>query len=290
MRRVGFLLGLLFLAGAAGGPADRRPRILLANDDGISAPGLLAAYQELAKIGEVTVAAPAENQSGVGHGITYREPIMVRNIDPLAKAAGPQGPPHPPDAVGRWYRIEAKPATCVRLALASLLTGRPDLVVSGINRGDNAGLTLYVSGTLGAAREAAFDGIPSIAASQVIWPEMGQGPEGYRSGAALLGRVATEVLKRGLPPGTFLSLNFPAGDIKGVRVVPHSLRTGLNQYERRENPEHETYFWNVWTEPADPDPRTDAGSLREGYAAVTPLRIDANDRETMRAIEGWGLR
>ncbi len=281
MRRVGFLLGLLFLAGSAGGPADRRPRILLANDDGISAPGLLAAYEELAKIGEVTVAAPAENQSGVGHGITYREPIMVRTIDPLAKAGGRQGP---------WYRIEAKPATCVRLALASLLTGRPDLVVSGINRGDNAGLTLYVSGTLGAAREAAFDGIPSIAASQVTWPEMGQGPEGYRPGAALLGRVATEVLKRGLPPGTFLSLNFPAGDIKGVRVVPHSLRTGLNQYERRENPEHETYFWNVWTEPADPDPRTDAGSLREGYAAVTPLRIDANDRETMRAIEGWGLR
>jgi 5'-nucleotidase len=281
MRRVGFLLGLLFLAGSAGGPADRRPRILLSNDDGFSAPGLLAAYEELARIGEVTVAAPAENQSGVGHGITYREPIMVRTIDPLVKAAGPHGP---------WYRIEAKPATCVRLALASLLTGRPDLVVSGINRGDNAGLTLYVSGTLGAAREAAFDGIPSIAASQVTWPEMGQGPEGYRPGAALLGRVAGEVLKRGLPPGTFLSLNFPAGDIKGVRVVPHSLRTGLNQYERRENPEHETYFWNVWTEPADPDPRTDAGSLREGYAAVTPLRIDANDRETIRAIEGWGLR
>ena len=281
MRRVGFLLGLLFLAGAAADAADRRPRILLSNDDGIAAPGLLAAYAELAKIGEVTVAAPAENQSGVGHGITYREPIMVRTIDPLAKAAGPQGP---------WYRIEAKPATCVRLALASLLTGRPDLVVSGINRGDNAGLTIYVSGTLGAAREAAFDGIPSIAASQVTWPDMGSGPEGYRPGAALLGRVAVEVLKRGLPPGTFLSLNFPAGEIKGVRVVPHSLHTGLNEYERRENPEHETYFWNVWTEPADPDPRTDAGSLREGYGTVTPLRIDANDREAIRAIEGWGLR
>jgi len=75
-----------------------------------------------------------------------------------------------------------------------------------------------------------------------------------------------------------------------VRVVPHSLRTGLNQYERRVNPEGETYFWNIWTEPADPDPGTDAGSLREGYATVTPLRIDATDREAMRAIEGWGLR
>ena len=281
MRRLGLLLGLLFGVLVALGAADRRPRILLSNDDGIAAPGLLAAYEELAKIGEVTVAAPAENQSGVGHGITYREPIMVRAIDPLVKAAGPQGP---------WHRIEAKPATCVRLALASLLAEKPDLVVSGINRGDNAGLSIYVSGTLGAAREAAFDGIPAIAASQVTWPEMAKGAEGYRPGAALLARVAAVVLKRGLPPGTFLSLNFPAGEMKGVRVVPHSLRTGLNQYERRVNPEDETYFWNIWTEPADPDPGTDAGSLREGYATVTPLRIDATDREAMRAIEGWGLR
>jgi len=281
MRRLGLLLGLLFGVLAALGAADRRPRILLSDDDGIAAPGLLAAYEELAKIGEVTVAAPAENQSGVGHGITYREPIMVRAIDPLVKASGPQGP---------WHRIEAKPATCVRLALASLLAAKPDLVVSGINRGDNAGLSIYVSGTLGAAREAAFDGIPAIAASQVTWPEMAKGAEGYRPGAALLARVAAVVLKRGLPPGTFLSLNFPAGEMKGVRVVPHSLRTGLNQYERRVNPEDETYFWNIWTEPADPGPGTDAGSLREGYATVTPLRIDATDREAMRAIEGWGLR
>jgi len=281
MRRVGFLLVLLSWVAAAGWAEERRPRILLSNDDGIAAPGLLAAYEELAKIGEVTVAAPAENQSGVGHGITYREPIMVSTIDPLARAAGPQGP---------WHRIEAKPATCVRLALASLLASRPDLVVSGINRGDNAGLSIYVSGTLGAAREAAFDGIPSIAASQVTWPGMAKGAEGYRPGAALLARVAGEVLKRGLLPGTFLSLNVPAGEIKGVRVVPHSLRTGLNQFERRLNPEQETYFWNIWTEPADPDPGTDAGSLREGYATVTPLRIDATDREAIRAIEGWGLR
>ena len=75
-----------------------------------------------------------------------------------------------------------------------------------------------------------------------------------------------------------------------MRVVPHSLRSGLNQYDRRVNPEDQIYFWNIWTEPADPDPMTDAGALREGYATVTPLRIDANDREAQRAIEGWGLR
>src|SRR5262249_53988751 len=142
-RRLAAVLAFVLL-GAPGEAAERRPRILLSNDDGITAPGLLAAYAALSRLGEVTVSAPADNQSGVGHGITYVEPIMMRAIEPLVKADSAQGP---------WYRVSARPATCVRLALASLLPAKPDLVVSGINRGDNAGLTLYVSGTLGAARE-----------------------------------------------------------------------------------------------------------------------------------------
>src|SRR5205814_3152144 len=204
---------------------------------------------------------PAENQSGVGHGITYAEPIMLRELDPLVKAEGAQG---------KWYRIGARPATCVRLALSTLLAERPDLVVSGINRGDNAGLTIYVSGTLGAAREAAFDGIPAIAASQVIDKEMDFAP-----GAALVGRLAAAVLHRGGGPrGTFLSVNIPAGAIKGVKVVPHAMSAGTNAYERRESPRHETYFWNVWTEPSDPGLDTDVGAIGHGYVAVTPLRIE----------------
>jgi 5'-nucleotidase len=274
LRRVAAAAVLVLAASASA--AERRPRILLANDDGIAAPGLLAAYAELAKLGEVTVAAPAENQSGVGHGITYIEPIMMRTIDPLVRVEGAQGP---------WYRISARPATCVRLALSSLLPEKPDLVVSGINRGDNAGLTIYVSGTLGAAREAAFDGIPSIAASLVTSPTMD-----YAPGAAVLGRLAAETLKRGLPKGIFLSANFPALPIRGIKVVRHSLEAGVNRYERRENPEHQIYFWNIWTSPADPDPETDAGALRDGYATVTPLRIDVNDADARKAIEGWGLR
>src|SRR5258708_38021803 len=106
MRRLALVLGLALLLASVGAfAADRRPRILLANDDGIEAAGLLAAYGELAKIGEVTVAAPAENQSGVGHGITYRAPILMKAIDPLVKGDGPQGP---------WYRIAGAPATCAR--------------------------------------------------------------------------------------------------------------------------------------------------------------------------------
>jgi len=263
-------------APAPGGAAERRPRILLSNDDGITAPGLLAAYAELAKVGEVTVAAPAENQSGVGHGITYVEPIMVREIEPLVKSDLPQG---------KWYRIAARPATCVRLALNNLIGERPDLVVSGINRGSNLGLTVYISGTLGAAREAAFDGIPAIAGSQVTPPEE------YRPGALFMGRLAAEVLRRGgVPRGTLLSVNIPAGEIKGVKVVPHAMSAGLNTYQRGVNPRHETYFWNSWTEPTDATLDTDAGAVGHGYIAVTPLRVEVNDQGARQELEGWNLK
>ena len=277
MRRA-WTLGLLvvFALAAAAPGAERRPRILLSNDDGIAAPGLLAAYAELARLGEVTVSAPADNQSGVGHGVTYAEPIMMRQIEPLVPAEGPQGP---------WYRVSARPATCVRLALTSLLAEKPDLVVSGINRGDNAGLSIYASGTLGAAREAAFDGIPSIAASMVSSPRMD-----YAPGAAVLARIAADTLKHGLPAGIFLSVNIPGAAIKGIKVVPHSLHTGVNSYDRRQSPRGDVYFWNVWTEPVDMDPATDVGAIREGYVAVTPLRVDVNDSAARTAIEAWGLK
>jgi 5'/3'-nucleotidase len=270
----GALLAALLLATMAGA-AERRPRILLSDDDGIAAAGLLALYPELVRLGEVTVAAPAENQSGVGHGITYAEPIMMREIEPLVKVLAP---------AGKWYRIAARPATCVRLALSSL-TERPDLVVSGINRGDNAGLVVYVSGTVGAAREAAFDGIPAIAASQAISPEMD-----YRAGATVVARLAADVLKRGVPRGTFLNVNIPAGAIKGVKVVPHAMTAGVNTYERRVSPRGETYFWNVWTEPTSESVDNDAGAVRHGYVAVTPLRIDVNDAGAIRELEGWNLK
>ena len=279
MRRLAVALPLVLLAvpGPEASAEERPPRILLANDDGIEAPGLAAAYAELSKVGEVTVAAPDANQSGVGHGVTYAVPIFVRTIEPLVALPAPftQAP---------WYRIAATPATCVRLALTSLLKEKPDVVVSGINRGDNAGLTLYVSGTLAAAREAAFDGIPAVAASLVSSPKMDYGP-----GAAVLARVVRETLARGLPRGTFLSVNIPATAIKGIKVVAHSLRSGTNVYERRESPRREVYFWNVWTEPVDPDPQTDVAAITNGYVALTPLRVNVNDPEAQRALEAWEL-
>jgi len=270
------VLILALALAAPTGAQERRPRILLSDDDGIAAAGLLAVYAELVKLGDVTVAAPAENQSGVGHGVTYAEPLMVREIEPLVKTDAP---------AGKWYRIAARPASCVRLALTSLLTEKPDLVVSGINRGENTGYVVYMSGTLGAAREAAFDGIPSIAASQVIGPAMD-----FKPGAAFVGRLAADVLRRGVPKGTLLSVNIPEGEIKGVKVVPHALTEGVNTYERGVNPRKETYFWNSWAEPFSETLDNDAGAVRHGYIAVTPIRIDVNDAAAQKELEGWNLK
>jgi 5'-nucleotidase len=276
MRAAAGALAVALALAEVAGAAERRPRILLSDDDGIAAAGLLAVYAELVKIGDVTVAAPAENQSGVGHAITYQEPLMMREIEPLVKTDAP---------AGKWYRIMARPASCVRLALSSLLPEKPDLVVSGINRGENTGYVVYMSGTLGAAREAAFDGIPSIAASQVISPGMD-----FRPGAAFVGRLAADVLRRGVPKGTFLNVNIPEGEIKGVKVVPHALSEGVNTYERGVNPRKETYFWSSWTEPTSDSLDSDAGAVRQGYIAVTPLRVDVNDASAQRELEGWNLK
>ena len=280
MRRLAAaLLAVILVVPAPRAAAEEpRPRILLANDDGIEAPGLAAAYAELSKLGEVTVAAPDTNQSGMGHAVSYALPIFVRTIEPLV-------PPPSAARQGRWFRIGATPASCVRLALSTLLKKKPDVVVSGINRGDNAGLTLYVSGTVAAAREAAFDGIPAVAASLVSSPKMD-----YAPGAAVLARIVRETLARGLPRGTFLSVNIPASTIRGIRVASHSLRTGTNAFERQESPRGEVYYWNVWTEPVDLESQTDVAAITDGYVAVTPLRVDVNDSEARKAIEAWELR
>jgi 5'-nucleotidase len=277
VRRFGASVLLAVAVGAVGAAAEeKRPRILLVNDDGIDAPGLAAAFKTLSRLGEITVAAPKTNQSGVGHGITYADPIFIDAIEPLVRLEG---------QTARWHRISARPATCVRVALTSLVVERPDLVVSGINRGDNAGLSIHVSGTVAAAREAAFDGIPAIAASLVTSPQMD-----YERAAAWLARIAARLLELGLPPRTFLSVNFPAVEFRGVKVVPHSLLPGVDRYERRESPDGDAYLWNVWNPPADPDPETDAGALAQGFVTVTPLRFEANDEEAIRRIRAWDLR
>lgn len=250
------------------GPS-RPYRILVTNDDGIRAPGLLAVAQALQTLGEVTVAAPVENQSGKGHSITTSDPILV---DPITIAG----------AV-RAFAIAAPPATCVKVAVRALMPDRPDLVVSGINRGYNLGMVTYVSGTVGAAREAALIGLPAIAASLAV-----EEPN-YAAAAQIVRRVAEMVRANGLEPGVLLNVNIPAGtgiDIKGIQLTRQSSGSGEERFEEQKSPAGRRLFWSVWKEPTGDAEGTDVWAVERGYASLTPLRAGEFDPKTFAAWEG----
>jgi 5'-nucleotidase len=244
-------------------------RILITNDDGVHAPGILAVAQALQSLGDVTIVAPATNQSGKGHSITIEDPIYV-------------------DAVKLPGGIEATsvagtPATSVKVAVGALLKFKPDLVVSGINRGWNVGSVTYVSGTLGAAREAALLGLPAIAASLSI------DETNYDPAAQIVRQVVEMFRKTGLDRGVFLNINVPAGAasaIKGIQLTRQSALTGVERFDEQRSPRGRRYFWSVWNEPTGDVEGTDVWALEHGYAAVTPLRateFDARTYETWRS-------
>jgi 5'-nucleotidase len=259
---------LLILLCQSIAPAAERPglRILVSNDDGIEAPGIAALFDALSRLGAVTVAAPSQGRSATSHGIVTDGPILVRESE--RKGA-------------RWIAIDALPATCVRLALENLLDAPPDIVVSGVNRGENLGLVTYYSATVACAREAAFKGIPAFAVSLESGPDMDYAAAA-EAAALVIGGASLESWPRGL----FLNINAPArkrGEIKGFRVVPHDLRASIERFEGRINPAGVRYFWPYYVPLEPEEAMTDIRAVREGYVAITPFRIDQTDQ---RAVEG----
>lgn len=254
-------------------PAAQTPakpyRILVTNDDGVRAPGILALAQALQTLGEVTIVAPSENQSGKGHSIITSDPIFVDQVT-LAGA-------------GRAYAVVGPPATCVKVAVRALMPDRPDLVVSGINRGYNLGMVTYVSGTIGAAREAALMGIPAIASSLAVEET------NYAPAAQIVKRVAEMVRTNGLDAGVLLNVNVPAGrgtDIKGLQLTRQSASSGEERFEEQKSPSGRRLFWSVWREPTGGPEGTDVWATEHGYAAITPLRAGEFDAVTFEAWQG----
>src|SRR6516165_6081538 len=166
--------------------------ILLTNDDGIRAPGLVAMYRELTQLGEVHVVAPETVQSATGHGITLSTPLLTNRVTVEQVFSG--------------IAVDGRPADCVKLAVAKLLPRRPDLVVSGINSGANVGINVIYSGTVAAAIEAAFLGLPSIALS--LYAKNGA-PIDYAAAAKQSIGVVRDILKHGLSGGEVISVNLP---------------------------------------------------------------------------------
>lgn len=248
-------------------------RILVTNDDGVQAPGLAAVAQILQAIGNVVIVAPAEQQSSSGHGLVTRDPIYRQDLTL----------PNGMRAIG----LTATPASVVRVALRMILQPRPDLVVSGINRGYNLGYSGYVSGTLAAARDAAMFGVPAVAASLAEEAT----PRDYVAAAEEVLGVARRVKQFGVAPGTFLNVNIPpvpAGGYRGYRLTSQALTAGGDEsFVEMKDPSGRTMYWNVFKAGGTAADRTDLWAVGQGFVSVTPMRLgetDAAQATSLRAV------
>ena len=255
-------------------------RILITNDDGINAPGLAALEDIAAELagpgGEVWTVAPAFEQSGVAHCISYTHPTMIAEMAP------------------RRWAAEGSPADCVLAALADIMVGSPpDLVLSGVNRGNNAGENVMYSGTIGGAMEAALQGLPAIALSQYLGPETARLDDPFQCARSHGARVVRALLDKGLWTNDdyriFYNVNFPpvsGAQTRGIRVAPQGFRrdTGFSA-QPHTSPSGRKFLWIKGGQQQTPTlPGTDAAVNLEGYISVTPMRADLTAHDLLAAL------
>ena len=244
------------------------PLILVTNDDGVHAPGIRALADALKPLGDITVVAPIQEASAIGHALTLRRPLRIETIDPNV------------------FAIDGTPTDCVNIAITHVLKRKPDLIVSGINKGWNLGDDITYSGTVSGALEGALLSIPAIAISAArVGDEAEFGPSAR---AAAL--VAQAVIERGMPKFTLLNINVPAGPNKGFRVTVQAKRTHLTSVSERMDPRQRPYYWieeglNEW----EPHDRSDYQAVRDGYISITPLQPDMTAYDAMRYVEALPL-
>lgn len=242
-------------------------QILLANDDGIFAPGLAAMYKELVKLGRVTVVAPADGRSGASHSITFFEPLVCNKVDINGLFTG--------------YSVQGSPADCVKLACMQLHDGPIDLLVAGINNGANAGINVYYSGTVAAAMEGAFLKIPAVAMSLAAEEQMD-----FERAA----KYCVKILKKLMPveSGEVININIPQlskGEPKGIRVVPQSTEGFHEYYIRQKNEQGQSVFQLAGGLHRDEDSHADTTALADGYITVTALAADMTNHEKTRQLQ-----
>jgi 5'-nucleotidase len=239
-------------------------RILVTNDDGVHSEGIKALAEALGHLGDVTVVAPIQEASAIGHALTLRRPLRIDTIAP------------------RVFAVDGTPTDCVNIAITHVLKEKPALIVSGINKGFNLGDDVTYSGTVAGALEGALLAIPSIAVSaQRVRDAYDFGPSA--KAAAI---VAEAVLERGLPKFTFLNVNVPAGRNKGFRVTVQAKRNHITVVSERIDPRQQPYYWieegeNHW----EPHDRSDHQAVRDGYISITPLQPDLTAHDAIAHVE-----
>jgi 5'-nucleotidase len=247
-----------------------RPCILVTNDDGYDAPGISVLAEAMSGLGRVVVSAPDREQSASSHALTLHRPLRVTRV-----------------AEDR-YRVDGTPTDCVHLAIPKLVGERPpDLVVSGINRGLNVGDDVTYSGTVAGALEGALLHVPAIAFS---CKRDATGGAKYELCADFARGVAEQVLRRGLPRGVFLNVNFPDGPAKGARITRQGTRDYGATALEREDPAGRPYFWIDRAEMRPTgEPDGDHAAIEDGYVSVSPLHADLTHEATLAELGRWRL-
>lgn len=249
-------------------------KILLTNDDGLHAPGINAFEAATEHLGDLWVVAPHEERSGASHALTMNAPLRIH-----AHA-------------DQRFSCTGTPVDCVYLAIHSLLGGMPALVLSGINKGANLGDDVLYSGTVGAAREAALNDLPALAVS--LATEGGGGAVHFESAASIACQVIAEYVRNPLPPGVFLNLNvpnLPLDQIRGIKICGLGRRHYDPLVEERHDPRQKPYYW-IGGAPTGSgmNEETDGWWVARGYASLTPLGLDATQRDQLDSIGFWTLK
>jgi 5'/3'-nucleotidase len=268
------IAAVCLLAVAAAQQPQRPYRILISNDDGIRAPALPVLAQALRPIGDVSIVAPSENQSGVSQALTAAPPIVREDVTLT-------GGLH---AIG----LTATPATTIQIAIKNIVTGRPDLVVTGVNSGYNLGASAYLSGTVGAARQAVIEGVPAVATSMAATAVA----RDLVPAAQQVAGVVRQVRDHGLPSQTFLNVNIPpmpTGGYKGYQVTSQAaVRGGVETFVEGKRPgTNRTVYWSVYNEGATAPPGTDIWAVNNGYISVTPMHIGEYDEKLAATLKAW---
>ena len=244
------------------------PRILITNDDGVHSEGVHALAEALAPLGDVTIVAPTQETSAIGHALTLRRPLRLETVRPGV------------------FAVDGTPTDCVNVAIAHVLHGKPDLIVSGINKGWNLGDDVTYSGTVAGALEGALLGIASLAISTQSREDLFE----FAPSARVAATMAEAVLERGVPQFTLLNINVPFGPNKGFRATVQARRNHVTVVSERLDPRSRAYYWieegdNHW----EPHDRSDYEAVRDGYISITPLHPDMTAHDALQYVEGLPL-
>jgi len=253
-----------------------KPLILVTNDDGITAPGIRALISVMSELGTVVVVAPDKPQSAMGHAITINNTLYLDKISAE-------------NAAITEYSCSGTPVDCVKMAVSEILGQKPDLCVSGINHGSNSSINIIYSGTMSAAVEAGIEGIPAIGFSLQDFDWNAD----FEPVKPFVKKIASEVLKNGLPDGVLLNVNFPKlkrEDIKGIKVSRQAKALWVEKFDKRKTPSGRDYYWLTGEFiNQDNGNDTDEWALDNGYISLVPVQFDMTAHHAMQQLNTWKL-